>query len=97
MGGYSDAGLTDEEVEAFLAKYNRVAVRKCISCSKPFESPGAHIRKCQECKNKEYANSQKHADFEPSFACKSHAPGMPIPKDTDSELIRGLVTAWLPF
>lgn len=97
MSKYQDGSLTEEESEVFVSKYNKKAERRCISCGGKFMSPGAHIRKCKKCKEAEQSRSQHNAEFEESFTCKSHHPGAIIPKDTDSELIRGLVTAWLPF
>ena len=97
LSKYIGGALDDEEARAFIAKYNKRAERRCIVCTRKFTSPGAHIRKCRRCKKVEQTRSQHNAEFEESFTCKSHHPGAIIPKDTDSELIRGLVTAWLPF
>lgn len=94
---WRDTGKVFMEIAAFHARYNRRAMRRCVCCGELFDSLGAHIRKCQKCKTAEQSRSQHNAEFEESFTCKSHAPGMQIPRDTDSELIRQLVTAYLPF
>lgn len=56
---YLGGALTDKESKEFVAKYNKKDERVCINCFKPFESEGAHNRKCPPCKSNEAYKREK--------------------------------------
>ena len=46
---YLGGALSYGEVQEFLHRHNRPGERKCNMCDKPFQSEGAHNRRCPKC------------------------------------------------